>query len=95
MIESIWFILSKDGFIEILKIIAFGNLILNLVIISWVFLIISSSAFFLGWLILFAINTVTSVMIKSYEEIKSNYSRDIDHLVSVNKNGLCIRENLD
>ena len=88
-ISSMWFFLNIKNNKDLLslKIYGFSNF--------KIFLIISSSAFFLGWLILFAINPVTSVMIKSYEEIKSNYSRDIDHLVSVNKNGLWIRENLD
>ena len=33
-------------------------------------------------------------MIKYYEQTKSKYSRDIDHLVTINKNGLWIKENL-
>ena len=33
-------------------------------------------------------------MSKYYEKTKSNYSRDIDHLVTFNKNGLWIKENL-
>ena len=32
-------------------------------------------------------------MSKFYEKTKSNYSRDIDHLVTFNKNGLWIKEN--
>ena len=32
-------------------------------------------------------------MSKYYEKTKSNYSRDIDHLVTFNKNGLWIKEN--
>ena len=34
-------------------------------------------------------------MMKYYEQVKSEYSKDIDHLVSINKNGLWIKENLD
>jgi len=34
-------------------------------------------------------------MIKYYEQTKSKFSRDIDHLISVNKNGLWIKENID
>ena len=30
-----------------------------------------------------------------YEKTKSNYSKDIDHLVTFNKNGLWIKENLN
>ena len=34
-------------------------------------------------------------MAKYYEETKSNYARDIDHLMTFNKNGLWIKENLE
>ena len=34
-------------------------------------------------------------MVKYYEKTKSQYARDIDHLVTFNKNGLWIKENLD
>ena len=44
---------------------------------------------------MFAINPFTSTMVKYYEQTKSKYSRDIDHLVSINKNGLWTKENLD
>ena len=33
-------------------------------------------------------------MTKYYEKTKSNYSSDIDHLISFNKNGLWVKENL-
>ena len=36
---------------------------------------------------------MTSSLIKYYEKTKSNYARDIDHLVSFNNNGLWIKEN--
>ena len=35
-----------------------------------------------------------SSMVKYYEKTKSQYARDIDHLVTFNKNGLWIKENL-
>ena len=40
------------------------------------------------------VNPITSSMSKFYEKTKSDYSRDIDHLVTFNKNGLWIKENL-
>ena len=43
----------------------------------------------------FLINPLTSTMSKYYEKTKSIYSKDIDHLVSFNNNGLWIKENLD
>jgi lipopolysaccharide export system permease protein len=60
-----------------------------------IFLILSLVSFVLGWCILFFINPLTSTMSKFYEKTKSQYSRDIDHLVTFNNNGLWIRENLD
>ncbi len=59
-----------------------------------IFLILSLVSFMLGWIILFFINPLTSTMSKFYEKTKSQYSRDIDHLVTFNNNGLWIRENL-
>ncbi len=69
-----------------LKVFGFSNL--------KIFFILASTSFFLGWIILIIINPITSTMSKYYEKTKSNYSRDIDHLVTFNKNGLWIKENL-
>ena len=44
---------------------------------------------------LILVNPLTSTMSKYYEKTKSIYSKDIDHLVSFNNNGLWIKENLD
>ena len=60
-----------------------------------IFLILASASFLLGWLVLIIANPITSTMSKYYEATKSNYSRDIDHLVTFNKNGLWIKENLN
>jgi lipopolysaccharide export system permease protein len=60
-----------------------------------IFLILSIVSFLLGWFILFFINPLTSTMSKYYEQTKSKYSRDINHLATFNKNGLWIRENLE
>ena len=55
-----------------------------------IFFIFAFTSFFLGWIILMIINPITSSMLKFYEQTKSQYARDIDHLVSFNKNGLWI-----
>ena len=34
-------------------------------------------------------------MVKYYEKTKSTYAKDTDHLVTVNKNGLWIRETVE
>ena len=60
-----------------------------------IFVILATTSFLIGWFVLFFINPVTSVMSKYYEKTKSNFSRDIDHLVTFNKNGLWIKENLN
>ena len=60
-----------------------------------IFFILAFTSFLLGWLILFLVNPITSTMSKYYEKTKSNYSRDIDHLVTFNNNGLWIKESND
>lgn len=87
-LSSMWFILqlrnSKD--LLTLKVFGFSNL--------KIFFILAFSSFILGWLILILVNPITSSMSKYYEVTKSNYSRDIDHLITFNQNGLWIKENL-
>ena len=70
-----------------LKIFGFSNM--------KIIFILALTSFILGWFILFFANPLTASMSKYYEKTKSNYSRDIDHLVTFNKNGLWIREKLD
>ena len=50
-----------------------------------IFFILALTSFILGWAILILINPITSSMSKYYEKTKSNYSRDIDHLVHLIK----------
>ena len=60
-----------------------------------IFIILSLTSFLIGWMALILFNPLTSTMSKYYEKTKSIYSKDIDHLVSFNNNGLWIKENLD
>ena len=60
-----------------------------------IFFILATTAFVLGWFILLIISPLSSSMVKYYEKTKSQYARDIDHLVSFNKNGLWIKETLN
>ena len=60
-----------------------------------IFFILAFMSFMFGWIILFANNPITSTMVKYYEHTKSKFSRDIDHLVSINKNGLWINESIE
>ncbi len=88
-ISSMWFLLRLRDSSDLLsmKVFGFSNF--------KIFFILAVISFMFGWLILFAINPITSTMVKYYEQTKSNFSRDIDHLISVNKNGLWIKENTD
>ena len=58
-----------------------------------IFFILAITSFLIGWVVLFFINPITSSMSQYYDKTKSGYSKDIDHLVSFNKNGLWIKEN--
>tara|TARA_Y100000389_G_scaffold71507_1_gene68177 strand:+ start:2178 stop:3266 length:1089 start_codon:yes stop_codon:yes gene_type:complete len=86
-ISSMWFMLkirnNKD--LLALKVYGYSNI--------KIFFILASTSFFLGWLTLIFVNPMTSSMVKYYEKTKSQYARDIDHLVTFNNNGLWIKEN--
>jgi len=88
-ISSMWYMLSLRNSKELLTLKIFGYSNLK------IFFILAFSSFILGLLILFFVNPITSTMTKYYETTKSNYSRDIDHLILFNKNGLWIKENLE
>jgi len=60
-----------------------------------IMLIISFFSFFLGLFVLFAVNPITSKLVKYYETEKAQYSKDVDHLISINKNGVWIKEITD
>ena len=87
-ISSMWFMIkirnNKD--LLTLKVYGYSNI--------KIFLILAFTSFILGWFILVVANPITSSMVKYYEKTKSQYARDIDHLVTFNNNGLWIKENL-
>ena len=88
-ISSIWFMVKirNNKELLILKVYGYSNL--------KIFFILAFASFLLGWIILFLVNPMTSSLIKYYEKTKSSYARDIDHLVTFNKNGLWIKESLN
>ena len=88
-ISSMWFMLAirNNRDLLTLKVFGFSNI--------KIFFILAMTSFILGWVILIIVNPLTSTMAKYYEKTKSNYSKDIDHLVTFNKNGLWIKENLN
>ena len=88
-ISSLWFLLYLRNSTDLLNLKVFGYSNFS------IFFTLAFSSFIFGWIVLFAVNPFTSVMVKYYEQTKSKYSKDIDHLVSINKNGLWIKESLD
>jgi lipopolysaccharide export system permease protein len=86
-IASIWFLLKIRNNKELLSLKLFGYSNAK------IFFILALTSFLLGWIILTFISPITSNMIKYYEKTKSTYAKDIDHLVTFNKNGLWIKEN--
>ena len=87
-ISSMWFLLNLRNTTDLLTMKVFGYSNFR------IFFILAFISFMFGWMVLFVINPITSTMVKYYEQTKSKFSRDIDHLVSINKNGLWIKENM-
>lgn len=88
-ISSMWFMarIRNNKDLLTLKIFGYSNF--------KIFFILAFTSFMLGWLILFIVNPITSTFSIYYEKSKSQYSKDIDHLITFNKNGLWIKEKLD
>ncbi len=88
-ISSMWFMLkirnNKD--LLILKVYGYSNL--------KIFFILATTSFILGWLVLVLVSPITSSLTKFYEKTKSNYSKETNHLISFNKNGIWIKESLN
>ena len=88
-ISSLWYLWNLRNNKDLLNLKVFGYSNFR------IFFILAFTSFIFGWIILFAVNPFTSTMVKYYEQTKAEYSRDIDHLVSINKNGLWTKENLE
>ena len=84
--SSIWFItkIKNNKDLLILKVHGYSNF--------KIFFILATTSFLFGWMILIIANPITSSMVTYYEKTKSEYARDIEHLISFNKNGLWIKE---
>jgi lipopolysaccharide export system permease protein len=85
--SSMYYFLNLRSSKDLLSIKVFGYSNIRII------LILSFFSFFLGLIFLFAINPITSSLIKYYETEKAQYARDVDHLISINKNGVWIKEN--
>ena len=88
-ISSLWFVLNIKNNKDLLTIKVFGYSNIK------IFFILAICAFTIGWVVLFAVNPLTSKMSKYYVQLKANYSRDVDHLISFKRDGLWIKEKVD
>tara|TARA_B110000285_G_C15136869_1_gene627599 strand:+ start:1507 stop:2586 length:1080 start_codon:yes stop_codon:yes gene_type:complete len=85
-LSSMFYFLHLRSSKDLLSIKVFGYSNIRII------LILSFFSFFLGLIFLFTVNPITSTLIKYYETEKARYSRDVDHLISINKNGVWIKE---
>ena len=83
-----WFMIKirNNNDLLILKVYGYSNL--------KIFFILALTSFILGCVILTIVSPITSSMVRYYEITKSQHARDIDHLVTFNRNGLWIKEPL-
>jgi LPS export ABC transporter permease LptG len=86
-LSSMFYFLHLRSSKDLLSIKIFGYSNIKII------LILSFFAFLLGFLFLLAINPITSSLVKFYETEKAQYAKDVDHLISINKNGVWIKEN--
>jgi lipopolysaccharide export system permease protein len=85
-LSSMFYFLHLRSSKDLLAIKVFGYSNIKII------LTLSFFSFLLGLFCLFAVNPLTSTLVKYYETEKAKYSRDIDHLISINKNGVWIKE---
>ena len=86
--SSMWFVtkIKNNKDLLVLKVYGYSNF--------KIFLMLATTSFLLGWMILIVANPITSSMVMYYEKTKSQYAKDIDHLITFNKNGLWIKETM-
>ncbi len=80
-LASMFYFLHLKSNKDLLSIKIFGYSNLKIILILALF------SFLFGCLILITVNPVTSTLVKYYETEKARYANDVDHLISVNKNG--------
>jgi lipopolysaccharide export system permease protein len=85
-LASMFYFLNIKNNKDLLSIKIFGYSNLKITFIVALF------AFLFGLFILVAVNPVTSALVKYYEVEKAKHAKDVDHLISVNKNGVWIKE---
>jgi len=85
-LSSMFYFLNLKSNKDLLSIKIFGYSNIRII------LILSFFSFILGLFILLAINPITSALIKYYEVEKAQYAKDVGHLITINRNGVWIKE---
>ena len=85
-LSSMWVFIKLKNNRDLLSLKTFGVSNTNFLILF------SFSAIFIAIVTLFAINPITSIVVKYYEDVKGKYDLDKSHLASINSNGIWIRE---
>jgi len=85
-LSSMYYFLQLKTSKDLLAVKMFGYSNLKIIFILSLF------SMFLGLVFIFAINPITSTLVKYYETEKSQYAEDVDHLISINQNGVWIKE---
>jgi len=87
-LSSMWVLIKLKNNRDLLSLRTFG--ISNG---KFIFLF-SSIAFIIGIITLTALNPITSIIVKYYEDIKGSYDLDKSHLASIGANGIWIKEKI-
>ena len=85
-LSSMYYFLQLRSSRDLLAIKVFGYSNIKII------LILSFFSFFIGLMFLFAVNPITSSLVKYYETEKAKYSKYVDHLIAINENGVWIKE---
>ena len=86
LLSGIWFFIkiNKSDEVTAMKVSGMSNL--SIILIPGI------AAAILGILIITALNPISSVLVKKYENIKGKYEKDLDYLAAITSNGIWIKE---
>ena len=87
-LSSMWAFIKLKNNRDILSLKTFGYSNIKFLVIF------SATAFIIGIVTLVALNPLTSIVVKYYEDIKGDYNLDKSHLASINAYGIWIKENM-
>jgi lipopolysaccharide export system permease protein len=87
-LSSMWVLIKLKNNRDLLSLRTFGISNVKFIVLF------SSVAFIIGIITLTALNPITSIIVKYYEDIKGSYDLDKSHLASIGTNGIWIKEEI-